>query len=210
MLVPPTQSISTPRSRSARYTPSCARPRAPPPASTRPTAVAALDARQARHVPIERRPNVDVVGDGAPRQPVPRSLRALLVGRVQQYEDLGRLGASGTPHQVLHFGRDAAPAAARHRRAAASRRSAGCSARSTASADRRPPAARSREWPRSGRGARRCGWFTSASLVSSWARPGCCKARSMLAASTMRTPPMGCSAAARSSRRSPRHLHAGA
>ena len=38
MLVPPTRSIGTPYSRSARTTPRWAKPRAPPPESTRPTA----------------------------------------------------------------------------------------------------------------------------------------------------------------------------
>ena len=60
MLVPPTRSIGTPCSRSARTTPMCAKPRAPPPESTSPTA---RPVSEAHHAVVVRRPPHVVVRD---------------------------------------------------------------------------------------------------------------------------------------------------
>ena len=53
----------------AHRRPGAPEPRAPPPASTRPTAVRLMQARQPRHVALQGRAQVHVVGHRPPRQP---------------------------------------------------------------------------------------------------------------------------------------------
>jgi hypothetical protein len=62
---------------------------------------AALDARQPRHVALQRGADVHVVGHRPARQPGVRALRALQAGGVQQHQDLGRLGQRAAAHQAL-------------------------------------------------------------------------------------------------------------
>ena len=84
MLVPPTTSISMPRSCSARQTPRCANPRAPPPARTSPTALR-LSIRASRAMSRSspgRMCTCPVTGRRASQARVPRGHR--VSGRMQQ------------------------------------------------------------------------------------------------------------------------------